>query len=68
VDRIAHQVARDIRNQYTIEYTPSNEAMDGTYREIRVAVDRPGLSVRTRKGYWATPDQAAPPRRRAAQQ
>jgi VWFA-related protein len=68
VDRIAHQVARDIRNQYTIEYTPSNEAMDGSYREIRVTVDRPGLTVRTRKGYWATPDQAAPARRRRAAQ
>jgi VWFA-related protein len=67
VDRIAHQVARDIRNQYTIEYTPSNEAMDGSYREIRVTVDRPGLTVRTRKGYWATPDQAVPPRRIKAQ-
>jgi len=64
VDRIAHQVARDVRNQYTIEYTPTNTAMDGTYREIKITVNAPGaLTVRTRKGYYATPDQAEPKRR-----
>jgi len=61
VDRIAHQVARDIRNQYTIGYTPSNTAMDGSYRQIKVTVSGPGhLTARTRSGYYATPDQAAP--------
>jgi Ca-activated chloride channel homolog len=61
VDRIAHQVARDIRNQYTIQYTPANTLMDGTYRQIKVAVNAPGKpSVRTRSGYYATPDQRAP--------
>jgi VWFA-related protein len=62
VDRIAHQVARDIRSQYTIVYTPTNTAMDGTYRQIKVAVNAPGRPVaRTRSGYYATPDQGAPP-------
>lgn len=60
VDPIAHQVARDLRNQYTIEYTPSNPAMDGTFRKIRVAVKSAGgATVRTRTGYYATPDQSA---------
>ncbi|MBZ5582628.1 MAG: VWA domain-containing protein [Acidobacteriia bacterium] len=67
VDRIAHQVARDLRNQYTIEYTPTNTAMDGTFREIKIAVNSPDLTVRTRKGYYATPDQAAPPRRKTGE-
>jgi VWFA-related protein len=63
VDRIAHQVARDIRNQYTILYTPSNPTMDGTFRQIKVTVKAPGNpTVRTRSGYYATPDQAVPPR------
>jgi VWFA-related protein len=61
VDKIAHQVARDIRNQYTIEYTPSNSAMDGTYRQIKITVKAQGNpTVRTRSGYYATPDRAAP--------
>jgi VWFA-related protein len=60
VDRIAHQVARDIRNQYTIVYSPTNQALDGSYRQIKVTVNAPGKpSVRTRSGYYATPDQAA---------
>ena len=56
---IAHEVARDLRSQYTIEYTPSNANMDGTFRRIRVAVKAPGgPTARTRTGYYATPEQA----------
>jgi len=61
VEPIAHIVAHDIRNQYTIQYTPSNNNMDGTFRQIKVAVNAPGrLTVRTRSGYYATPDQGKP--------
>ena len=62
VDRIAQEVAHDLRNQYTIQYTPSNAAMDGTFRAIKVVVNAPGHPTpHTRSGYYATPDQAAPP-------
>jgi VWFA-related protein len=58
VDAIAQQVARDIRNQYTIEYSPSDTALDGKYREIKITVNTPGHpTVHTRSGYYATPDQ-----------
>jgi VWFA-related protein len=61
VDPIAHVVAHDIRNQYTIQYTPLNNNMDGTFRQIKVNVNAPGhLTVRTRSGYYATPDQGKP--------
>ncbi|HEX9714577.1 MAG TPA: VWA domain-containing protein [Desulfurivibrionaceae bacterium] len=53
---ICEQIARDIRNQYTIAYVPTNRKQDGTYRAIRVKAgtpDRERLSVRTRAGYYA---------------
>ena len=56
VQTLAVQVARDIRNQYTIAYTPSIQALDGSYRQIKVTVDAPGKPVvRTRSGYYASP-------------
>jgi VWFA-related protein len=59
VERIAQEVAHDIRNQYTIAYSPSNTALDGTFRSIKIVVNAPGHpTVRTRTGYYATPDQA----------
>jgi VWFA-related protein len=57
VDSIASQVAHDIRSQYIIEYSPANSAMDGTFRAIRISVHASGNpTVRTRSGYYATPD------------
>ena len=58
VDKIALQVAHEIRNQYTIGYTPTLQALDGSFRTIKVTVSGAGRSalVRTRTGYYATPD------------
>jgi Ca-activated chloride channel family protein len=59
VDQIALQVAREIRNQYTIAYSPTVPEMDGSFRQIKVTVNGPGHPlVRTRTGYYATPDEA----------
>jgi Ca-activated chloride channel family protein len=53
---VALEIARQIRNQYTIAYAPLNQALDGTYRAIRVKASGPErLSIRTRAGYRATP-------------
>jgi len=53
---VAAEIARQIRNQYTIAYVPLNQALDGTYREVRVtASGSERLSVRARAGYRATP-------------
>lgn len=53
---ICKQIARDLREQYTIAYIPSDKLQDGTYRAIHVSVHAPGrgsLVVRTRAGYFA---------------
>lgn len=56
VDRVVLEIAHRIRQQYTIAYTPANQALDGSYRNVRVRVMKPsGLTARSRSGYWATP-------------
>jgi Ca-activated chloride channel family protein len=47
------QVAEELKNQYYISYIPTNQAKDGTWREIRVEVNRGGVAVGTRRGYFA---------------
>ncbi len=60
IDQVALEIARQIRNQYTIAYTPMNQTLDGTYRTIHVTVSGPdGLTVRTRAGYRASVESAA---------
>jgi Ca-activated chloride channel family protein len=56
VDAIVRDLARQIRNQYTIAYAPTNQALDGSYRRIRAEARGPGrLVVHTRAGYVAAP-------------
>jgi Ca-activated chloride channel family protein len=55
VDAIAHEVAQDIRTQYTIEYHSTNPPQKGGYRQIHVEAKEKGFSrlqVRTRTGYY----------------
>ena len=60
VDRIAHQVAHDLRNQYSLAYSPINQKLDGSYRQIKVTINAPGHPIaRTRSGYYATPEATA---------
>jgi Ca-activated chloride channel homolog len=61
VDTIMLDIAAQIRSQYTVAYTPAVQALDGSYRSIRVTVRAPGEPVaRTRQGYWATPARFDP--------
>ncbi|MGH9674901.1 MAG: VWA domain-containing protein [Bryobacteraceae bacterium] len=61
VDKMSLQVAHEIRSQYVLAYTPSEQALDGTFRQIRVTVKGPNRPIaRTRTGYYATRDRALP--------
>jgi len=61
IEPVVLEIARQIRNEYTLAYAPVNQAFDGTYRAIRVKVaGSGGPSVRTRPGYWATPTPFRP--------
>ncbi len=57
-DSAAQEIAREIRNQYTLAYSPTDEQLDGTYRKIQVQASG-GLTVRTRNGYYAGGKAAA---------
>jgi VWFA-related protein len=48
-----HEIAADIRNQYTISYHPTNAKLDGTYRKLKVELQAPDggpLKVHNEKG------------------
>jgi len=57
----------DSRVSYLLGYYPSNDEWDGGFRELRVKVDRSGMDVRARKGYYAVPDTTVTAAQRNAQ-
>jgi VWFA-related protein len=53
---IANSIAvslQEAASYYLFGYYPTNKKWDGKFRQIRVKVNRPGLTVRSRKGYFA---------------
>jgi VWFA-related protein len=46
-------IGRDLGEQYTIGYRPMRDALDGTYRSIRVETTRRGVNLRWKPGYFA---------------
>jgi len=63
VDAISQSLARDIRSQYTLTYSPSNPSgrrVAGQYHSIHVVATAPNaqLQVRTRTGYYGGQDMS----------
>jgi len=47
------QVVRDTSGYYLLGYNSNQAPSDGKFHEIKVRVNRPGVQVRARRGYWA---------------
>src|SRR6185312_5791420 len=57
VEKLTPEIAHEIRNQYTIVYSPLNDNLDGSFRKIKVELtgQYKGATVRAKNGYYATP-------------
>lgn len=53
------EVAQDLRHQYSLAYVPDDRHHDGTWRDVKVLVARPGLKATARRGYYAPSDGIA---------
>jgi len=49
-------IGEELRRQYSLAYTSSAPRHDGSWRELKVSVARPGLKAITRTGYYVPRD------------
>ncbi len=59
LEEVTTRIALELRQQYSLAYTPTNQKRDGRWRKIQVRVNRPdniqSIIVRSREGYFAPP-------------
>jgi VWFA-related protein len=53
------QIAAELRSQYSIGYTPTNNKRDGSFRRVEVRPMSRDYRVQARTGYFAPLDQGA---------
>ena len=53
VAQIYNQIAEELRAQYRLGYTPSQDAASSGYHQVAVDVHQKGLFVQTRDGYYS---------------
>jgi VWFA-related protein len=54
IEKAMDAVGGELHSQYTIGYRPNGELASG-FHEIKIVVDRPNVTVRTRPGYYIAP-------------
>ena len=50
--KIYQTIWEELASQYSIGYTSGNPKRDGAWRRIAVRIQRPGLTARTKQGYY----------------
>jgi hypothetical protein len=63
IEYSVRQALDDSRDSYVLDYYPADTQWDGTFHTIKVEVNRPGVDVRFRMGYFAIPDASTDPLR-----
>ena len=51
IEKALAAIGGDLNAQYTLSYNPTKSEQPG-YHQIRIVVNRPGVKVRTRPGYY----------------
>jgi Ca-activated chloride channel homolog len=51
--KIYEQISEELASQYSIAYAPKNPMRNGAWRRIDVRMTKPGLTARTKRGYYA---------------
>ena len=49
------QIAKELRSQYNVGYTPTNRAKDGTFRKVEIHTKDKNYKVQARSGYYVVP-------------
>lgn len=66
IEKLYAQITEEARHEYTLAYVPRGANSPSSYHRVVVQVDRPGVSVKTRQGYYrghapeSKPTSAAP--------
>ncbi len=57
IEGLCRRIAHDLRNHYTLGYTPSNRKLDGSWRMTTIRLNPPKtvskVTVRVKEGYYA---------------
>ena len=54
IEKAIDEVGGELHSQYSVSYTPTGTGELG-YHEIKISVDKPGVTVRARPGYYLGP-------------
>ena len=58
LDEVFKELQDEMRSQYSIGYTPTNDVKDGSYRKLDIKLSSKDLKAQARKGYYAVKPEA----------